>query len=227
MKRHEEIVFEILGEGGRISILRQSNEYGEKFIYHHSEFDPTNEGLGVNKKGEFNNFEQPFQLINNKYSWYTLHVETVHEDYREFVLNQLIEKLNKDEISPDQSRNFQNRLEEAFHIKLEFGQLPSRSGLQEITIKFFIGTTKDYDYNLYGGNYLGDSVRNDDLKVTTATERIDWKEYKCNGKIEYSGSTIIIKDEYNQPKYVFSSEKAFITTIPILGSSKGWYYKSV
>jgi len=36
-----EKVFEILGEGGGICITRQKNKKEEKFLYNHSEFDPT------------------------------------------------------------------------------------------------------------------------------------------------------------------------------------------
>lgn len=57
----KEKVFEILGEGGGICISRQKSETEEIFIYRHSEFDPTDEGLDINEKSIYLNFEKPFQ----------------------------------------------------------------------------------------------------------------------------------------------------------------------
>ena len=115
-----EKVFEILGEGGGICISRQQNELGEKFIYHHNEFDPTDEGLEINNKDEYENFEQPFQLINNKYPWYLLHLEVVHDDYRSYIIERLIEKLNEKSVSPDDLQYSLHKLEEILQIKLNY-----------------------------------------------------------------------------------------------------------
>ena len=115
-----EKVFEILGEGGGICINRQKNKTEEKFLYNHSEFDPTEEGLDVNEKGVYPSFEKSFQLINNKYPWYVLHIETIHEDYRKFVIEKLIEKLNEKSIKPDYLEYTKNQLEERLGIKLTF-----------------------------------------------------------------------------------------------------------
>ena len=115
-----EKVFEILGEGGGICINRQKNKTEETFLYNHSEFDPTEEGLDVNEKGVYPSFEKSFQLINNKYPWYVLHIETIHEDYRKFVIEKLIEKLNEKSIKPDYLEYSKNQLEERLRIKLTF-----------------------------------------------------------------------------------------------------------
>ena len=115
-----EKVFEIGGEGGGISIIREKDKSEEKFIYHHSEFDPTNEGLDVNKSDEYINFDEPFQLINNKYRWYLLYIETVHEDFRNYIIDKLIDKLNENSISPDYLNNSKNQLEHILKIELKF-----------------------------------------------------------------------------------------------------------
>jgi hypothetical protein len=112
-------VFEILGEGGGIRISRLQTGTSEIFLYNHSEFDPIDEGLAVNNKDVFPSFEAAFQLINNKYPWYRLHIETLHDDYRKHVIDILIEKLNDKAISPDDLSYAQNRLEKALHIRLE------------------------------------------------------------------------------------------------------------
>ena len=115
-----EKVFEILGEGGAICITRQKNKTEEKFSYNHSEFDPTEEGLDINEEGVYQSFEKPFQLINNKYPWYMLHIKTVHNDYRKFIIDKLIEKLNEKSIKSDYLEYSKNRLEESLGIKLSF-----------------------------------------------------------------------------------------------------------
>lgn len=118
MTTQNEIVFEIGGEGGGITISRQKNESGVKYIYHHNEFDPTGEGLDVNINDEYDTFHQAFQLINNKYPWYMLYIETVHEDFRNYITKKLVEKLNKKSVSPDYLEDNKNHLEEVFQIKL-------------------------------------------------------------------------------------------------------------
>lgn len=115
-----EKVFEVLGEGGGICIMRQKNEKSEKFIYHHNEFDPTEEGLDINEKGEYSSFEKPFQLVNDKYPWYMLYIETVHEDYRKFVIEKLIEKLNEKLVKPDYFGYSKNEWEERLGIKITY-----------------------------------------------------------------------------------------------------------
>lgn len=95
-----EIVFEILAEGGGLKIEREITKSGEKFMYKHNEMDFSDEDLGVHKNFEFNSFEVAFQEIN-KYSWYQFSIYTLHLDFKEFVLNQLIDRLNRDLIHPD------------------------------------------------------------------------------------------------------------------------------
>lgn len=117
-----EKVFEILGEGGGICINRQKSKNEEIFLYNHSEFDPTEEGLDMNEKGIYLSFEKPFQLIDSKYPWYKLHIETVHEDYREFIIDRLMKKLNEKSIKPDYLQYSKDQLEEILKIKLTFKQ---------------------------------------------------------------------------------------------------------
>ena len=139
-----ETVFEFLAEGGSLAIERHRNRGGETFIYHHNEMDFTDEGLEVNDKGEYDSFEQPFQLINSKYPWYRLSVETVHEDYRDYVLTELINALNKKGIAPDELRHSKRYLEKALHVKLEFGNPPIKSSLQNIKVSNLMKLT-EYD----------------------------------------------------------------------------------
>lgn len=119
-----ERVFEILAEGGGLLIERKRNRNGEKFIYHHNEMDLTSEGLEINEKGEYENFEQPFQLINSKYPWFRLHLISLHEDFRDYVLSELVIALNKQGIRPDELQHVKEDLEKTLNTKLEFGNRP-------------------------------------------------------------------------------------------------------
>lgn len=50
--------------------------------------------------------------------------------------------------------------------------------------------------------------------------------FETIGKLEVNGNTIIIKNEFGQIAYAFSSDKFFVSTTPILSKSKGWFYKN-
>ncbi len=113
-----EPVFLLLGEGGSLLISRQINNSGVKFIYHHNEFDPTDEGLDINVNNEYDTFEQPFQLINKRHSWYWLHLEIIHEDFKNYVAECLINKLNKESVLLGDSEC--HRLENSLNIKLNY-----------------------------------------------------------------------------------------------------------
>ncbi|MCB9034179.1 MAG: hypothetical protein H6553_10105 [Chitinophagales bacterium] len=227
-----ETVFEILAEGGSLTIERKRSRNGEKFIYHHSEMDFTDEGLDVNEKGEYKTFEQPFQLINSKYPWFKLHLKTVHEDYRNYVIDELIKSLMYQGLTPDELGYSQRDLEETLNIKLEFGVQPLKSGLQNIKVSNLVKLT-EYDYQNYTEE-SGKQVRIkgkyemwtdeqtyylENMEVLTATNN-----FETIGKLEVNGNTFVIKNEFGQIEFAFPSDKFFVSTKPILSKSKGWYF---
>jgi len=116
----EEIVFEFGGEGGGIAISRIHKKSGIKYIYHHNEFDPTDEGLDINKKSEFYTFEEPFQMINHKYPWHLLYLLVVHDDFRLYVIEALIKKLNIESFNPANFEHSKSNLEDILNIKLKY-----------------------------------------------------------------------------------------------------------
>lgn len=232
MKNQEEPVFEIIAEGGGIHIMRINDASGEKFIYHHNEFDPTDEGMGVSRKGEYDNFEQPFQIINNKYPWYFLHLETVHPDYRDFVISELIKKLNEKQVSLEEMKYYKDRLEKALGVKLDYGAVPIQNGLQNIKVSNLMKLT-EYEYSQFTkesgkqdrikGKYeiwTDDQVYSPDyMEIMTAKF-----EFKTVGKLEVTGSAVIIRNEFNQIEFVFPSDKYFVSAKPIYGKEKSWFY---
>ncbi len=117
---NKEILFEIGGEGGSISISRKTDGNIVKYIYHHNEFDPIDDETLINVETEFDSFEEPFQIINLQYSWYNLYIQVVHEDYRDYIIQNLIGKLNKKNIRMDDLYWSISRLEETLKIKLTY-----------------------------------------------------------------------------------------------------------
>lgn len=113
-----EEVFSIGGEGGSISISRQIRDEGVRFIYHHNEFDPFTDETLINDKSKFPTFEEAFQLIQ-RYKWYSLYL-TVHEDYRDYIADKLVERLNADGAREYDLEYNQHRLEEFLGIKLNY-----------------------------------------------------------------------------------------------------------
>lgn len=230
----KEVVFEIQAEGGSLRIERKRYRKNEKFIYHHSEIDLTDEGLGINEKGEYETFEKPFQIINNKFPWFQLHLSTVNEEYRDYVLSELVKALNSQSITPDELKYSKKDLEKVLNIELKFGFLPARSGLQNIKVTNLVKLT-EYDYQEFTeesglksrlkGKY---EVWTDDQPYDETSMNIIREKYgfEVVGKLELIGNTIVIKNEFGQIDYVFPSDKYFVSTTPILSQIKGWYYNT-
>jgi len=93
---NSERVFEIGGEGGSPRISRIETEPGLRFIYHHNEFDPTEEGMDVNFEKLFYNFETAFKTIHDRYPWNMLFLLSVHDDYKSFIAEKLNINLSYD-----------------------------------------------------------------------------------------------------------------------------------
>jgi hypothetical protein len=100
MSKKPEVVFKVLGEGGGLFISRIIHNGQQAFLTNHQEMDFSDEGLDVNKQLGYSSFEEAFTYIN-KFQWYSLNIEVAHLDYRDFILNQLIERLGKDVHRPD------------------------------------------------------------------------------------------------------------------------------
>jgi hypothetical protein len=115
-----EIIFSIGSEGGGISISRHKNNDEAVFIYHHNEFDPIDDEQLINVVSEFPTFEEAFQLIQERYRWYSLFIDTVHEDYRGYIAVKLLEKLNEDGASVAELRYNQEQLERVLGVKLHY-----------------------------------------------------------------------------------------------------------
>jgi hypothetical protein len=113
-----EHVFMIGAEGGGLSISRQTGKAETKFIYNHNEFYSTDEGLHINNEYEFANFEEPFALIN-KYRWHLLYIVTMHDDYRNYIIEKLIEKLNSESNQSDFIEYNKDNMERILKIKLK------------------------------------------------------------------------------------------------------------
>lgn len=65
-----EIVFRMAGEGNGICIFKIQKENNVKFLYSHNEFDPIADVRLVSKTKEYDNFDEPFYIILEKYEWF-------------------------------------------------------------------------------------------------------------------------------------------------------------
>ncbi len=232
MKNQKETVFEILAEGGSLSIMRIRDSSGEKFLYNHNECDLADEGMGVSEKVAYDNFEQPFQIINSKYLWYLLHLEIVHHDFREYVLAELIKKLNEKQVFDKEMEHSGSRIEEVLGVKLKYDAEPLQNGMQSIKVTNLMKLT-EYEYREYTeesgkparlkGKYeiwTDDQVYSPDyMELMTAKF-----EFKAVGKLEVIGSTVVIRNEFNQIEFVFPSDKYFVSAKPVFGKDKHWFY---
>lgn len=227
-----ETVFEVLAEGGSLKIQRQLNGHSVKFIYHNQEFDPLEEGMEIHKIHEYESFEQPFQLINFRFPWFKLHLQTVHEDYKAYVTEELIKKLNTQNITPENLGFSQKSLEETLNLQLKYDFLPDNNGLLNIHVSNLMKLT-EYEYQEFvGESEIPARIRgkyeiwtDEQIYSSKYNEIIRQKyEFKTIGKLEISGNTVIIKNEWDQIQYVFSSEKFFLSTTPILSKTPTWFY---
>lgn len=118
-------VFEVLAEGGSISIQRKRGHNGDHFIYHHNEYDPV-EDIVITKADEYDSFEEAFNRINDRYPWYKLHLNVVDPEYCSFVSQVLVDKLNSGEVNLDELRYRISQLEKVLHISFNSltNQLP-------------------------------------------------------------------------------------------------------
>ncbi len=117
-----EIVFEIGGEGGSISIIRKQIKSKFEFIYKHNEYDFLDEDLSINIESQFENFELAFQTINNKYRIYFLHLSRVHNDYKDYVSDELVNKLNDHDLKLEDFQN-QDNFEHKLNVKFVFDSI--------------------------------------------------------------------------------------------------------
>ena len=120
-----EIVFEIGGEGGSISIIRKQIKSKFEFIYKHNEYDFLDEDLSINTETQFENFELAFQTINNKYRIYFLHLSRVHNDYKDYVSDELVNKLNDHDLKLEDFQN-QDNFEHKLNVKFVFDTISDK-----------------------------------------------------------------------------------------------------
>ena len=108
-----EIVFEVLREGGSISIERAENpEIGFDYFLKTQEAEIFEDETPINQTNVFDNFYEPFDKINQKYAWYNLHLNYIDEDFSEYATEELVKVLNQKQI---ETLKNQELLEEKLH----------------------------------------------------------------------------------------------------------------
>ena len=97
----EETVFCIGGEGGCIDIYREKVGRKYQYIYHHNEFDPTGEGLDVNKTIVYNDFNTAFNMLAVRYPIHNLYPLEVHSDIKARLIDWFVAMLNRKQVKTD------------------------------------------------------------------------------------------------------------------------------
>ena len=120
-----EIVFEIGGEGGSISIIRKQTKSKFEFIYKHNEYDFLDEEMSINTESQFENFELAFQTINNKYKVYFLYLYRIHNDYKDYVSDELVKRLNNNSLKLEDFQN-QDNFEQKLNVKFVFDTISDK-----------------------------------------------------------------------------------------------------
>ncbi len=116
----ESCVFSVGGEGGGIDIVKVENGKDIWYRYCHSEMDPTDNGLDVNKTEIYRDFNTAFQMITNRYRhWYQLWIR-VSAESKNYIQERLIEALNTREETPETLRYSLSRIENALSVKLHY-----------------------------------------------------------------------------------------------------------
>lgn len=151
MNRKTEEVFEVLGEGGGLFISRIIQNGVARFTGSHHENDFSDEGLDFNKEMGYASFEEAFQYIN-KFPWHLLHIQIIHKDYKDFILNRLVEKLGEDEYVPD---NYLNRSLSRIEELLAVSIYKNQSGQWCFSLNDISAATKWDKSNISFENYRG------------------------------------------------------------------------
>ena len=135
-----EIVFEVLREGGSISIERAENpEIGFDYFLKTQEAEIFEDETPVNQTNVFDNFYEPFDKINQKYAWYNLHLNYIDEDFSEYATEELVKVLNQKQI---ETLKNQELLEEKLHCFLNCNEIPEKNGLKRMRISTLVKVTE-------------------------------------------------------------------------------------
>ena len=219
-----EIVFEVLAEGGSISIERAENpEIGFDYFLKTQEAEIFEDETPVNQTNVFDNFYEPFDEINQKYAWYKLHLNYIDEDFSEYATEELVKVLNQKQI---ETLKNQELLEEKLHCFLNYEEIPEKNGLKRMKISSLVKVTEhefieryfendqevDKKYQLKGTYEMWTEEQPYYLKNTELINSRNTFEFL--GYLEISGNSIILKDEWEEICCVLPSDKYFISLQP-------------
>lgn len=92
----EDLVMELCAEGGSVSLFKIQTGGGEKYVYEHQEFYPTDEDKYLHYQNSFDSFSDAFAHIRDKYYyWFRLGMFYVDEACKALVLEEYMAAINK------------------------------------------------------------------------------------------------------------------------------------
>ena len=92
----DDLVLELRAEGGGVSLFKIQTEAGQKYVYEHREFDPTDEDKYLHYQNSFDSFADAFAHIRGKYYyWFRLGMSSVDAAYKTLVRDEYMAAINE------------------------------------------------------------------------------------------------------------------------------------
>jgi hypothetical protein len=239
MQGHQEIVWQIKAEKGSVAIERLHESSGDFFFIRIEGIEEGKFLTDAAAQQPFASFQNAFQYISGHYAWYVQLLTVVHDDYRQDVVDELLYRLNRFTIDPIQLSRILHGYRDQLHIQLEYGPVRLTNGLQRIRVINLMKLT-EHEYHEFSDHYARESGQKFRVRGTyevwTDEQQYSYnhneiirhkQEFEVVGRLEVTGSTVIIRDEFDAIAYVFSSDKYLVKTSPILGKTSRWHYHTV
>lgn len=194
----QECIVEIGGEGGSLAIYREKRKTGTVFIYNQNETDFTEEGLEISKRNEFHHFEDAFKLITTKYPIHALYLEAVHLDFKQEIINGILNHLNafNGKIIGEYDFYSKNQFEKLLGVRFELDKQNVFTRLYDINIK--------------------------PLDESLANSPSLFKELNIVGNVEIQHNSLVIKDSKDQMAFILPSDKFMVELLPAYQTECFW-----
>ena len=173
------------------------------------------------------------------YLWHLLYPITLHCGFRCVFLKALVNCLNQNVVSPDDFGHHRAEWERLLEAKIQFGPLPSKSGMMRIKVENIVKFTEHEPREISAG-WDAPTIES---KFIPRAKFETWlvgeqgfhydgvmrsshiaECFEITGNLEIKANSILIKNEFGQILYAFPADKFFVSATPLLGKEKGWFY---
>ncbi|SEF51412.1 hypothetical protein SAMN05421847_0190 [Halpernia humi] len=222
MKGERDTVFQMTNENNLIQIICLKKEEQQGFDYFVEELNHQN--LDFVKPKIHESFYSAFDELNERFPWHTYHLEYSDEDFRDYVADCLVEKVN------DSKRMFfaprKRHFEDILKIHLKTKDVKVKTGVFSIEVCNLNKETQ-YFYQEFVDSYAQEIGQKFKLESTTET----WETYSSDsfdfiGNIEVLGNSVL-KDSDGDICYVLAADKYKFTATPLTYTAQKWEWNFV